>query len=303
MLTLRFPILPLSAAALALALGAQAQAASSPGAVFLRLDVGARSAAMGGAFSAIAEGPEGMWVNPAAVGINKGKKAMVMHNDYISDISQEYVGYMHETQGKNRGNWGFSYMALDLGSQAGFNALNVATGNFTPTDSVMSLGYGRKLNKRSAAGVTLKYVKSEIANFSDTTFALDAGLLYKLPNQPLRLSAVVQNLGQGLEVGNGSDSLPTLIRLGAAYKLPQTEWLWALEGEFAKGDDPVWKLGTEYGLTKMVRLRAGYNNGSDLDNGFSYGVGILQTRYQFNYAYIPFGVLGNTHRFALDLNW
>lgn len=257
---------------------------------------------MGGAYAAIAEGPEGMWVNPAAVGITKGRQAMVMHNDYIGDISQEYVGYMQKTTG-SRGNWGLSYMSMDLGSQQGFTGTNVFTGNFTPTDTVLSIGYGRKMDDRLAMGANLKYIDSKIQNFSDSTFALDIGALYKVKGQPLRLGVALQNVGQGLSLGASQDKLPTLLRIGAAYKVPKSQWMWALEGEFARDEDPVWKLGAEYGLSEMVKLRAGYNNSNDLDNGYTYGVGILQKRYSFNYAYIPFGSFGNTHRFALDMNF
>jgi len=299
MTNMRHTKLAFGVALAALGMSGAAQAAST-GATFLKIDIGARSAGMGGAYSAIAEGPEGMWVNPAGVALTKGKNAMVMHNSYIGDINQEYLGYQQEGKA---GSWGFSYMTMDLGSQAAFSPTNVALGTFTPTDRVMTFGYGRKMNKRMAAGVSLKYISSEIQRFSDSTFAIDAGVIYKMPGQPLRLGFTLQNLGQGLELGAGADSLPTLFRVGAAYKVPKTELLLAMEGEFAKGGDPVWKMGAEYTLTQLVSLRAGFNNSNDLDNGYTYGLGFNQKNYKFNYAYIPYGTFGNTHRFALDVKW
>ncbi len=289
----------LAGGALSLAISGAAHAATT-GATFLKIDVGARGAGMGGAFGAVAEGPEGMWVNPAAVALAKGKSAMVMHNSYIGDINQEYLGYMQEGKGAS---WGLSYMTMDLGSQGAFSPTNVALGSFTPSDQVLTIGYGRKFNKRMAGGVSLKYIKSEISTFSDSTFGLDVGVVYKMPGQPLRLGAALQNLGQGLELGAGQDDLPTLLRVSAAYKVPKTEWLVAMEGEFSDGSDPVWKLGTEYTLSDLVTVRAGYNNSSDLDSGYTYGLGLNQKNYKFNYAYIPFGTFGNTHRFALDVKW
>jgi long-subunit fatty acid transport protein len=293
----------ISITAISAALLCVSQAEAATGAAFLRIGVGARSEAMGGAYSAVAEGPEGMWLNPAAIGFVEGQRAMVMHNDYVSDISQEYVGYMREGQGKdwfNQGNWGLSFMRMDLGGQQGFNAANVATGTFTPTDTVVSLGYGRKLNPNLAFGVAFKYIDSEIANFADSTIALDLGAVYKVPDQPLRLALAIQNVGNGLQLGATADDLPTLVRLGAAYRLPENHLLLTAEGEFARDENAVWKIGAEYPLSEIIKVRAGYNTSNDLDNGYTYGLGLLQKRYAFNYAYIPFGTFGNTHRFALD---
>jgi hypothetical protein len=63
------------------------------------------------------------------------------------------------------------------------------------------------------------------------------------------------------------------------------------------------KLGLDYRLMDMISLRGGYISSND-ESGFSFGVGVTQFGFAFDYAYTPFGLFDKvqrfTARFALD---
>ncbi|HLP15270.1 MAG TPA: PorV/PorQ family protein [Bacteroidota bacterium] len=56
------------------------------------------------------------------------------------------------------------------------------------------------------------------------------------------------------------------------------------------------KIGLEYRLLGALTILGGYTSGSDDRNGFSYGVGLSQYGFAFNYSYTPFGVFNKVQR-------
>ncbi|MFA5859878.1 MAG: hypothetical protein WC955_12520, partial [Elusimicrobiota bacterium] len=80
-------------------------------------------------------------------------------------------------------------------------------------------------------------------------------------------------------------------------------------------------IGTEYTVMNMVSLRAGYlmkaisllksesntntpsltsSQSLEMDTGLSAGLGFKLYNYQFDYSFVPYSDLGNTHRFSLS---
>ena len=57
--------------------------------------------------------------------------------------------------------------------------------------------------------------------------------------------------------------------------------------------------GAEVRLMDLLALRVGYDGRIDADNGLTAGFGVKVADMGVDYAYIPFGRLGNSHRVAL----
>jgi hypothetical protein len=71
---------------------------------------------------------------------------------------------------------------------------------------------------------------------------------------------------------------------------------------------PSLLLGVEYPLTGRMALRSGYRyriHGNELGawSGFSAGAGVAFDQLSFDYAFSPFGMLGNSHRFSINLRF
>jgi len=50
-------------------------------------------------------------------------------------------------------------------------------------------------------------------------------------------------------------------------------------------------------------LRAGYRTGQDIGSGISYGAGFKIGKISLDYAYVPYGDLGNIQRISLGIKF
>ena len=62
-------------------------------------------------------------------------------------------------------------------------------------------------------------------------------------------------------------------------------------------------VGAEYMAKKTVALRLGYNGRNDAGTGLTLGGGLMVRRFALDYAFVPFGDLGNAHRFSFAYRW
>ena len=68
----------------------------------------------------------------------------------------------------------------------------------------------------------------------------------------------------------------------------------------ARGDGTRTHVGGEFEYRERVALRAGAKFGYD-DESMSFGVGLIQHRFRFDYALVPFSSnLGTTHFVSLN---
>lgn len=281
----------------AIAAPSVSKAAGSVGGVFLIMDTSARCAGMGSACIASSNDAASVNINPAAMTERAGKQALFMHNESLLDISQEYISYTSSVGDKAMG---ASLVYLDLGTQQGYTALNVPTGAFKPNSYAFTFAYGVKISSELSYGAGLKYIREKIASETGSAFALDAGVLYKPKAAPWRAAAVIQNFGTKLKLGSSADPLPLTIKVGGAYTMKKTPLTLTSDAFFIKGYSPEYHVGAEYLVNNFIALRAGYNTADDLDNGFTFGLGVSQEKYGIDYAFVPMGVFGDSHRFAFS---
>ncbi|MDD5210731.1 MAG: hypothetical protein PHV36_15195, partial [Elusimicrobiales bacterium] len=100
-----------------------------------------------------------------------------------------------------------------------------------------------------------------------------------------------------------SDPLPVNIRAGMLYRAAADLNLVAEINEYLQDEKFYPSFGAEYWLRDAFALRGGYKFGYDTANlgaeaGLSLGFGIKVSGLGVDYAYLPFGELGNIHRFG-----
>ena len=292
----------LVAAAAMAASTAMASGVGTTGAQFLKVGVGARPLAMAGAFSALADDANALNWNPGALGAQTKRSATLSYNALFDDTNQGFLGYAHplaDEMGTLAG--GINYLTVsNIPKRAGDTESPDST--FNNQNFVISGAYGKKTAVEGlSVGGTLKYLRETLDSFSASAVAIDAGALYKTRVPGLTAGGSIQNLGTKL----GPDPLPTTLKGGAAYKLLGDKL--ALAGDldwFAEDRRAQFDLGAEYWAHKALALRAGYQFGRWQDhlggiNGASFGFGVCVERLRFDYAFLPFGRLGDTHRMTL----
>ena len=271
-------------------------AAGTSGGVFLNVGVSARAEGMGGAYSAIADDATSVTVNPAGMVQVSGQQVSVMHNESLLDIEQEYFSYVTSTGDKAYG-MGLTY--VDFGSQGKYNAQNQFLGVFVPKGYALSFAYAVQATEVTSYGVALKYITQEIAEYDDNTFALDAGILYKPSDYGFRGAIVLSHLGSGLKLYQNEDPLPLTLKLASAYAFEEYPLLASADIYLIRDEDPEYHLGLQYTLSEIVPIRLGYDSGPDLDNGWTYGIGVQQESFSLDYAYTPAGDFDDHQRFSV----
>jgi hypothetical protein len=273
------------------------------GAAFLKLGAGARPVAMGDAFAAATDDSTSIYWNPAGLNQIKGKGSLtLMHAIWFEDISYDWVSYACPY--KNLGVFGIGVQYLSYGSLKKTDSTGLELGEFTPVDMALYLSYARKI-KDIDVGANLKYISSKIENTA-TAYAVDLGAMKKL-NDKLSLGAAVQNVGTKLKYINDEEPLPMNIKLGGAYSL-RDNWLAVLDINSPSDGEMFYGIGTEYckkvNDKASVMCRAGYNTrNKDTGglNGFTVGLGMKYKEYSFDYAFVPYGDLGDTNRISLSI--
>lgn len=278
---------------------------------FLRLDVGARAAALAGSFSTSANDAYSMFYNPAAISTISNTKGRAGFHKYLLDINGGNIAYNQKIGTSGYFGAGITYM--NYGSFEKFDEQSVSTGTFSANDIAFLVGYSNIYDSRFHYGANLKFIYSNIGEFSSTGVAVDLGAQYIIPSTMWNIGVSLLNLGtQMSKYGSQSEDLPLDLRAGVSKRLEHLPLRiyfefddLAAEGDLMSRFENI-SVGGEFELSKNVDLRIGYNNGhrQDLETGsslgiagFSAGLGVkFIENYSFDYSFNSMGNVGATHR-------
>lgn len=269
--------------------------------LFLKIPVGSRAIGLGGAYTSLADDVNSIYWNPAGLGFAKRNEIMFMHNDYIQDVRYEYLAYCCPFI--DYGTFGFNLTYLDAGTFDRTYILNSTTeqfgGGFSANDLAFGISYGNLIYKRMAIGGTLKYIKSKIDNYSATAFAIDLGVQYKPASiVPMKFGFSLKNFGTKLKYQSEKEKLPLTAKLGYNMELGLIKGILlipSMDLGVSNSSEFQFNIGSELVFVNNYFLRAGYDSINDAGSGVTLGAGIRLNNFTFDYAYVPFSDLGNSH--------
>lgn len=285
---------------------APCRAAGSAGADpfnFLFLDAGARAVAMGGAYTALARDSNALLYNPAGLGRMGRYEATFMHNQYFAGINQEYAS-VAAPQG-----WAAELIWMDFANVARTTLSNpdgAGLGTASSNDLAFGMGYGKPLGDSLSVGAGVKLIRESLDGIVGQGYGLDLGALYAPPTiKGLTLGAAVQNIGPSVKFQSANEDLPLNVRAGAGYQFPLLEQAGTLSVDVLKErrDNVVVAAGGEVLVAKMMPVRLGYNTRAGAGPGITAGLGFLGRDFLIDYAFVPFGDLGNAHRISATVRW
>ena len=276
-------------------------AAGEAGFAFLKLGVGARPMGMGSAYVALADDPTAVYWNPAGLGGAEGAQVSVMHNEWIQDFRQEFAAVSRSI---GSGTLGFGISGFYTSEFEKRDDVGNLIGHFGFNDLAVTGAYAHRFPHQATGGVAVKFIREMIDQDNATAVAFDLGGRIALGQSGVSLGAAVQNLGADAKFISESFPLPRTIRGGAAISraIPSLEGKGTLSAEVrkARGDDSRFHVGGEFEFKERVALRAGAKFGYD-DESLSFGLGLIQRRFHFDYALVPFSSnLGTTHFVSLN---
>lgn len=300
------------------------------GAQFLKLDVDARSVAMGGANAAITHGAMALYYNPAGIANLDQNSLAFSYTDWIADITYNYLAYARPISGIGNVGIHVAILTMDDMEETTLEQPDGTGDMFGANSWVVGISNAHQLTNRFSFGVTCKYLRESISDLSSGSLAFDVGTIYYTGFRTLRIAMSTRNFGTDtkyagtelettldqddepttapveVRLNTESHPLPLTFRVGIAYDFEfgqDSKLLATLDGYNTRDRGQQGSIGFEYSWQNRLAVRAGYKIEAD-EEGIAAGAG-----YEFeipgfgnlgiNYAWADLGRLESAHRFSL----
>lgn len=286
--------------------------AGTTGAEFLRLGVGARALGMGEAYTAVADGPDAVYWNPAGLALMRRPEALYSRGELPAGTHHDFLSVAVPARWLG-GTAAFAVTRLSGDSLALVNASNQTVGSFSPHSEAYAFAYGHDFSDNSlteqsrdyfreswnlprverpyddqkepwtgdiCAGVSIKGISETLGTRSASSFAVDGGGLFRPTDLPaLTVAGAIRNVGEKIRFISEPQALPVEGAVGAAYDARADDWrfLPSLEAVVPYAGNAYGKLGVEVSRRvaegASAALRLGYNSRTAADAGPVSGLG------------------------------
>ncbi len=275
---------------------------------FLKINVGARAVAMGGAFTGLADDEASLYYNPGGIANVEEDRFIIGYHNYFVDIQSGFGGVIKRLNPDNVLATYISY--LNYGEFIETDTLGQETGEtFGGGDLLWAVSFARKINYNLSVGVTAKFIYEKLQDYSSTGMAFDMGARYAGNRERWTVGMAIQNLGtQFSALGDEKYDLPLTVRSGISYRPVGLPLILASDIIIPVDNKVSIAIGGEYHEFKPFYMRLGWNSfGSnyrtgDSDDswaGFGVGVGFDYRRLHIAYAFTPAAEIGDSHRITL----
>lgn len=262
---------------------------------FMDIAPSARAAALADSVCGQAGDPGAAFSNPALLaGITSPQLSLTYGKWFMDAVYQNLSG----ASNFSFGSLGAQILYLNLGEfEIRDDIGQLLDGEMNSFNISGSVAYAFKPLKKLSAGVSLKVIGQSAAYTSKATAAFDMGVQYEMEN--VSLGFALNNLGADPLYG-----FPVTLRTGASsvFDLAKEHKVaLGLDAKYVLADELTLSMGAEYSYLRTVFARIGcrLRSGSyqyDVITGVTAGAGLKAGGFLFDYAIVPFGDLGTTHR-------
>ncbi len=260
-------------------------------------------------------------------------------NQWIADIRHSTFSLAINPFDGDYGVLGFSLQYVDYGDFYGTRVNRASpqgyddTGIFSLNALALGVGYAKQLTDRFSIGGQIRLVHQDLGESftsvnirpdpTDTTglrriadetiisnelspIVFDFGTQFKTGIESLVFGMSVRNFSTEYKYAEEGFQAPLVFTLGISMnvmdftqKLPFDQSLFVCIDASHYRDHPEQiKVGLDYNIMNILSLRGGYVSSND-ENDFSFGMGVTQFGFAFDYAYTPFGVFDKVQRFTV----
>jgi len=285
---------------------------------FLKINVDAKTAAMGNTMASIGRGDaSSVFANPSAI---VGVENMDLYSgtmSYVADISYNALSFV-----KNLGSIGYvgvSVAALDMGdipetinSPIGDRTEYLITGrNYTGGDLAAGLTLARQVSDKLSVGMNARYIQETIDDLNMSNISFDFGSTFYTGYKNLRLGMTFKNIGNDVNLAGWDEAyqtepvdvrMPVDFRIGMAMEfLPGENLTLAVDASHPNDAPEKVHIGTQYNFNNMLFIRGGYKMGYD-EGDFSYGVGLNYSMFKASFSMMTMGRLGTVSLMSVGVN-
>jgi hypothetical protein len=264
---------------------------------FLKMDVGARAAALGG--TGAVNGYElAVFSNPALLP-NMEPSICAGHNQSFGTTSQNFVAAVAGLGSIFTGSIAFQSVSTS-GIEYRESPTSDPVDTFTAADfsfnGAVAAGMGN-----FDAGVGMKIIHEKVWLESSNGWAADMGIAYH-PHASLLLTAVYLHAGPSVTMADESFRLPRTWILASRWNRQFPFGDLSISGQVMRPLDNRTRagFGLEYNPVRWASLRGGWKLNDDSSN-LTAGVGLSTADWALDYAFLPGDYsLGASHRFTLS---
>lgn len=304
---------------------------------FLQIIVSPKASAMGNASTALSQGVESIFMNPAGLPeMASDFEFFVSSTQWIAGI--KYLAGAVAWKTDLYGSIGLSYIAVDYGTiqgaalvpsdQTGTNPDGyIITGDIKNVGAYsFGLTYVKDVTPKFAIGGTIKYVGQQLGQSVDdegnvvdndvNKLAFDMGVKYFLGIESLRLGMSMRNFSTFVRYHSFSSPLPLIFSVGLGMNLMDIinkdiskENALVLSSELVHPNDYTSRINTglEYTFMNFVSLRAGYVTNHDICS-WSGGIGLAtsiigDSKIKLDYSYSNTEYFDAVNRFAITVGF
>jgi len=264
------------------------------------LGASARADALGDAFVGLSDDASALFFNSAGLSRLGSTSLSINHNTFLAGSFEETLIF-----GLPAGSLGGFAGAVQYVSWAGLDKRDsngVYLGTFSDSDAALSVGWGRPISGGFAIGAALHGVQQKILDSLYTGLTGDLGLLWS-HGSSLRVG--LSYTGMGTSQAGFAPSRDLHMGFSSSIELGKGSSLRPLlAGDWEPQGVSRIQGGLEGTIQRACFLRVGYQAALK-DNqvggltGFTAGAGFRVGRIQLDYAFVPFGDLGKSHRLSV----
>lgn len=281
----------------------------STSAQFLKIGISARAIGMGEAYTAVAEGADAFFYNPAGLARIPSVDIYASHSTWFAGLNYESLGIA-----KNFGSKGafcLSFTTLHSDEMKVRTPLKPDGTGETFYFGNYKIGFSaaKFLTNYAALGLSINYLNLSMWKYTVHSFSADLGVIFLTDFYGFRFGMSILNFGPDIKFISEEYALPINFLFGAAMEpINSDRHVLTIAFNTIKATDAEQKLriGTEYCYNKLIALRGGYKFGLD-EESWSVGGGlkliIANYNLRIDYAYSDFGILGSRNLIALGLSF
>ncbi len=279
----------------------------------LKIGVGARAAAMGDAYVAIADDATAVYWNPAGIARLSGQSISVNHTAWPADILFDQAAYVFNVKWIP-GMIGVNVRALTMSQdKVRTTYLPDGTGEtFDAGEWAYGITYARSLTDKFSAGLSINYIQTGLDNVTGKSTTFDFGTLYDVGILGAKIGMSIQNIGGDMTFIDEKVKMPVFFRVGGSFSVLQrgeSRLLTAVEFTHPPDNSEKLNFGAEYAFHDYLFLRGGYKMNYDTE-GMTAGFGVKfpltlvkSSVARLDYAYSDLKYLSQAHRVSVNVSF
>ncbi len=284
---------------------------------FLNITPDARGAAMGESLTALTGDVNAGYWNPAGLAYASGIQGSLTHLIWIFDTSYDYLAGSYKLAGAGTIGLNMQMVSLPSIEDKYLSKETYNSGDFAITGS-----FGKNLKPiislPISAGVNVKYISEKLAGVSGSGIGFDIGGIYAI-DETIKAGFILENVGTKIKFGDYENSLPMVVKVGAAYILKFKSKVagyleqvnTGLSLNLPSDNDFGFNLGGEGILSGFapdiqaaIRLGVSYPREGSFFSYLNFGAGVMWKMLRVDYAFANMGTdLDAAHRISLGVKF